>query len=260
MTRSERVKQKERLLLEAARAVFVEKGYDGARVTEIARRAGISDGALYSYYKAKSDLMQAVLAEFWAGLTDGALTAVASEADSFAQLRALARYHLAALIANFDFINLTFALRRTGEELAASREKMRRYAAVFDEVFRRGMDRGVIDPKANLRAVRDSFFGSLEYSARSIVQRSRRHPGDAEAAVDNVIGQIRACYGLPASGAAEPRTAPADAVMTRLEALAVSLERSANQLAGLASQAAGPGGCGDAIQSTIQKDSSGETT
>lgn len=229
-TRGERVKQKERVLLDAARAVFVEKGYDGARVTEIARRAGISDGALYSYYKAKSDLMQAVLAEFWQGLTEGAATAVAGHDEPFVQLRALAAFHLSAMIANFDFVNLTFALRRTGDELAASRDQMRRYVAVFDEIFRRGVDRGQIDPVANLRLLRDSFYGTLEYSARSMVQRSRRKPADAEAAVENMVGQIQARYGIPAAGR-DLRGGDAAAILARLDAIADRLDGATGHLA-----------------------------
>ncbi len=229
-TRGERVKQKERVLLDAARAVFVEKGYDGARVTEIARRAGISDGALYSYYKAKSDLMQAVLAEFWQGLTEGAAAAVAGPAEPFAQLRALAAFHLSTLIANFDFVNLTFALRRTGDELAASRDQMRRYVAVFDEVFRRGVDRGQIDPNANMRLLRDSFYGALEYSARSMVQRGRRYPGDAEAAVENVVGQIQARHGMPARGR-DAGGRDAAAILDRLDAIADRLDGATGHLA-----------------------------
>ena len=37
-------------LLTAAAEVFAEKGYDGAGVAEIARRAGLTTGAIYSRY------------------------------------------------------------------------------------------------------------------------------------------------------------------------------------------------------------------
>ena len=44
-------------LLDAAVEVFVECGYDGTRVAEIARRAGLTTGAIYSQYRGKADLM-----------------------------------------------------------------------------------------------------------------------------------------------------------------------------------------------------------
>lgn len=44
-------------LLAAAVAEFAEQGYAGARVAEIARRAGVTTGAIYSRYRGKAELL-----------------------------------------------------------------------------------------------------------------------------------------------------------------------------------------------------------
>lgn len=44
-------------LLAAAVEVFAEAGYDGARVAEIARRADLTTGAIYSRYTGKAELL-----------------------------------------------------------------------------------------------------------------------------------------------------------------------------------------------------------
>lgn len=44
-------------LVSAAAQVFAEEGYDRAKVAEIARRAGVTTGAIYSRYRGKADLM-----------------------------------------------------------------------------------------------------------------------------------------------------------------------------------------------------------
>lgn len=44
-------------LLEAAAAAFVEHGYDGASVSDIARRAGLTTGAIYARWPRKDDMM-----------------------------------------------------------------------------------------------------------------------------------------------------------------------------------------------------------
>jgi AcrR family transcriptional regulator len=44
-------------LLDAAIAVFREKGYDGTGVQEIARRAGLTTGAIYGNFRGKADLL-----------------------------------------------------------------------------------------------------------------------------------------------------------------------------------------------------------
>ena len=47
-------------ILEAALAVFAEQGFAAAKLTEIARRAGVSKAALYLYFETKEDLFRAV--------------------------------------------------------------------------------------------------------------------------------------------------------------------------------------------------------
>ena len=48
-------------LLHAAAEVFAERGYEGAGVAEIARRAGVTTGAIYSRFAGKADLLVAAI-------------------------------------------------------------------------------------------------------------------------------------------------------------------------------------------------------
>jgi AcrR family transcriptional regulator len=54
-------------LLDAALALFVEKGFAATRVEEVAARAGVSKGTLFLYYASKEDLLKAVVHETLAG-------------------------------------------------------------------------------------------------------------------------------------------------------------------------------------------------
>ena len=51
-------------ITEAAMHTFAEKGYATTRVEEVARRAGVSKGLLYLYFKTKEDLFKAVIRSF----------------------------------------------------------------------------------------------------------------------------------------------------------------------------------------------------
>ncbi len=64
-----------RRLLDAASEVFLEKGYEGTRVAEIARRAGLTTGAIYGNFESKADLLTAALAS----VVDAALTESAAD-------------------------------------------------------------------------------------------------------------------------------------------------------------------------------------
>jgi TetR/AcrR family transcriptional regulator len=48
-------------IMDAAASVFAEEGYHYARISKVCYMAGISNGALYKYFKNKEDLFHAVL-------------------------------------------------------------------------------------------------------------------------------------------------------------------------------------------------------
>lgn len=48
----------------AALAAFAENGYAATRVDDVAKRAGVSKGLLYLYFKTKEDLFKAVIRSF----------------------------------------------------------------------------------------------------------------------------------------------------------------------------------------------------
>src|SRR2546430_10799832 len=48
-------------ILDAAAAVFAEKGFHRATIKEIARVAGIADGTIYTYFSSKTDVLLGIL-------------------------------------------------------------------------------------------------------------------------------------------------------------------------------------------------------
>ncbi|MDP1650968.1 MAG: TetR/AcrR family transcriptional regulator [Rubrivivax sp.] len=59
--RQRRKESRPQELLDAALALFAEKGYTATRAEEVARRAGVSKGTLYLYYPSKEELFKAVV-------------------------------------------------------------------------------------------------------------------------------------------------------------------------------------------------------
>jgi len=63
-------------ITEAAFLVFAEKGYATARVEEVAKRAGVSKGLLYLYFKTKEELFKAVIRSVVIRRVDALLVAI----------------------------------------------------------------------------------------------------------------------------------------------------------------------------------------
>lgn len=62
-TRQRRKEARPQELLDAALALFGEKGFAATKSEEVAARAGVSKGTLYLYYPSKEDLLKAVIRE-----------------------------------------------------------------------------------------------------------------------------------------------------------------------------------------------------
>ncbi|MFF1560754.1 ScbR family autoregulator-binding transcription factor [Streptomyces sp. NPDC058279] len=63
MARQERAVRTRRAILEAAAAVFDERGYEAATIADILARAGVTKGALYFHFSSKQELAQGILDE-----------------------------------------------------------------------------------------------------------------------------------------------------------------------------------------------------
>ncbi|MCH7399466.1 TetR/AcrR family transcriptional regulator [Belliella sp. DSM 107340] len=62
--------QKEKLILESAIKLFMEKGFHATKMDDVAKGAKISKGLTYFYYKNKEDLYMAVTRKAFEGLKD----------------------------------------------------------------------------------------------------------------------------------------------------------------------------------------------
>ncbi len=82
-------------ILDAALAEFTERGFDAARMEDVARRAGISKGGIYLYFESKQALLKALIEAKVAPIAHQAeALARSGGADPLAALRLLA--HLTA--------------------------------------------------------------------------------------------------------------------------------------------------------------------
>jgi AcrR family transcriptional regulator len=123
--------QNRQAILDAARAVFGELGYDNATVRDIIRRTGLAAGTFYNYYRSKDELATALSddgARRFAPILK-AQRAKASDWESFVR---------AAIAAYFDFLadeHKSWLARRpvgdTGPHIHGETPEMQ---AVFSEV------------------------------------------------------------------------------------------------------------------------------
>ena len=168
-------------ILEAAREVFGEMGYEAATVRDIIRRTNLSVGAFYNYYRSKEEVFDA-LADDGARRFRPILHAAALKATDFES------YLRAAVGAYFNFIAADEGLYpapATQEPMPHTRNTPE-MLAVFEEVrsvLADVMERGLA-PKVDL----DYLVAACIAVAREIGERMiGRRPVDVEGATEFVV-------------------------------------------------------------------------
>lgn len=94
------------LLLEAARIEFAAKGLEGARVDEIARRAGVNKQLVYHHFNNKDDLYKAVLDAAYAKIRAEEAKLDLGKRDPQTAMRRLVTFSFDYLAGNRDFVTL----------------------------------------------------------------------------------------------------------------------------------------------------------
>ena len=95
-------------ILDAAEAVFAEKGVDGARVEEIARAAGVNKALIYYYFEGKAQLLNAVMERVLEENVSVKERAVESGADEQELIPALMSARFEFLKKRKDFFRILF--------------------------------------------------------------------------------------------------------------------------------------------------------
>ena len=94
--------EKYQRILDAAVAVFAEKGFFTSRISDIADRANVADGTVYLYFKNKEEILMTAINTAFDAFMRHARTELEKLASPADRLRRLAFLHLEALGSNRD--------------------------------------------------------------------------------------------------------------------------------------------------------------
>lgn len=132
-------------ILSAAVAEFSEKGFDAARVDEIAARAGVNKRMLYHYFGDKDDLFLAVLERTYDDIRSREAGLELSALDPESAMRKLIRFSFGYYRENENFIRLLNSENlHSARHLKASRRVPEMHSPLV-AMIRDILDRGVAD-------------------------------------------------------------------------------------------------------------------
>ncbi len=104
------------LILEAAKKLFLDQGYEQTSMRKIATRVGVSATALYLYYRDKAEIMHALHQEGFKLLNEQFKTLQYVE-NPFERLKSMGRCYISFAIENKDFYEIMFSMQKPLEHL-----------------------------------------------------------------------------------------------------------------------------------------------
>lgn len=178
---------KRRRILDAAVGVFAEKGFFQARVSDIARLAGVADGTIYLYFKNKDDLLISIFEEKMKEINVKFREALASETHALARFRKLIAMHLAGFQAYPELAAvLQVELRQSSRFMREYKKvELKNYLDLMGDVVRDGQAQGVFRKDLPLGLVKRFIFGALDEVVSTWVLAGR--PYDLESLTDPLM-------------------------------------------------------------------------
>jgi AcrR family transcriptional regulator len=191
-------------ILEAALAVFAQKGLTAARMDDIAKRAGVTKGTIYLYFESKDAVFKALLSESLGERLRASAAMVEAFEGPTPQLLADILRFVGGFVATTDRVAL---FKLVIAEIAKfpvlhrfyREEVIDRGLGLWEAILRRGIERGEFRPVA-IEHVARVCIGPILVAAlwRTLFEQFDSQPYDVPAMIETHIDIL--LHGLAADG------------------------------------------------------------
>ena len=148
-------------IVEAAAAVFAEKGYHGASTQDVADRLGMRQASLYYYFRSKEAALEQVCLRDVGMMIERALEVANGDGGAVEKLSGIVRNHLLSLGERLAFVRCILRERRflPKESRGRINRAMRRYERIVQAVIESGIASGALRRDLDARVTTLAVFG-----------------------------------------------------------------------------------------------------
>jgi TetR/AcrR family transcriptional regulator, fatty acid metabolism regulator protein len=165
-------------ILDAAVAVFAEKGFFVSRISDIADGAEVADGTVYLYFKNKDEILAAAINTAFDGFMKTARTELEKLPTPSDRLRRLASLHFEALGANRNMaVVFQMELRQSTRFLSEfSHQHLVEYFTLVRQAICDGKASGEFRSDLPEKIAANCFFGAIDEMVTSWVLSEKDYP------------------------------------------------------------------------------------
>ncbi|PYQ36511.1 MAG: TetR family transcriptional regulator [Acidobacteria bacterium] len=181
-------------ILRAAIDVFAQSGYFNAKVSEIAKAAGVADGTIYLYFDGKEDLLTTIFREHTRSYLQSLERDMAPVRRAEDRIRIAIRHHLETLgrdrsLAIVAQVELRHSLKFMS---LLSHQEVGDYLGILRNVVEQGQSDGTFRRNLHPQLVAKAIFGVLDEMVTSWVLSEKEYAlGDqAEQVADLILNGL----------------------------------------------------------------------
>ena len=170
--------QKRHRILQAAIEVFANKGYFSARMTDVAREAGVADGTIYLYFDGKEHLLLSIFDDVLSRSIERARTEIGRLSSPRDKLRTMIRLHLETLGREPALAHVLQIETRHSRRFMSlmSRGRLGEYLSLLRDIIEEGQELGSFRRDINPGLATNLVFGAVDELVNSWLLADR--PGD----------------------------------------------------------------------------------
>jgi TetR/AcrR family fatty acid metabolism transcriptional regulator len=177
-------------ILRAATDVFARNGYFNAKVSEIAKAAGVADGTIYLYFDGKEDLLVTIFREHTRSYLQSLERELATINRPDERLRVAIRHHLETLgrdraLAIVAQVELRHSLKFMS---LLSQQEVADYLNMLRKIIEHGQSEGTFRRNLHPQLVAKSVFGILDEMVTSwMLSEKEYNPADQAGQIADLI-------------------------------------------------------------------------
>lgn len=162
---SNQLEDKRSKIIEAAKKVFSQHGFNDAKISQISKIAGVADGTIYEYFENKEDLLHSITTEKWKEIKYQVSWHLEGIKGALNKIRKYIWFCLSSFESDPDYAYITLLIQRHSKNFlkTPAYKSTREFTGIILELVKQGKEEGSIEESLDADLIRRMILGSIEH-------------------------------------------------------------------------------------------------